>query len=84
MKNYAELLTNEAPLHEEEELLISTIFQNPTLLRYLRVLAQNEVADFVSSSVSTLEDPAYAKQLANLQGKLAVLQHFISLNKKEF
>lgn len=74
-------LFQEQPLNREEEDLLHAIFSNPTVLRYFRVLAQNEVSDFLMADFTEDPEEAYARQHAHLKGKLAILATLTSISQ---
>lgn len=80
--NLTDFLFNEPALNQDEENLLRQVFSNPVVRKYLRVLAQNEVSDFISANM--LEDPEilYARKLMDLQGKLSILSTLISISEK--
>lgn len=66
---------------ETEQNIIIEIFDNPLVKKYLRVLAQNDLAELATLSITEKVDSEVAKKHALVQGKLSTLVTLISITK---
>lgn len=71
-------------LSTTEEELIITIFANPVVKKYLRILASEDTKELLAFSAISNPDTEIIKAHANVQGKLSVLSTLVSIsNHKE-
>lgn len=65
---------------EPEQLVLKEVFSNPVVAKYLRILAQNDTADFVRADLLKDSPELYARKHSQLQGKLAVIATLLSIS----
>ena len=70
-------------LTETEQVIIANTLSSPTIKKYLRIMAQNDIIELATISTSEKDDSTIARKHATVQGKLAVLQTLLSIQPKE-
>lgn len=68
-------------MSEAEQALIVEAFSNPTVKKYLRSLAQVDLAELATLSVTERDNSEVAKKHALVSGKLSTLATLLSINK---
>lgn len=69
----------ETPFSDTEEVLISEIFNNPVVKKYLRRLALSDTKELLSVAAITRSDTEVAKALAKVQGRLEIIGTLLSI-----
>ena len=67
-------------LNPTEEELIAEAFSSPVVKKYLRVLGNNLVRDYLVLDASSLPEGALAKHHQFVKGQLAILDTLCSIN----
>ena len=62
--------------------LISEIFSNPVVKKYLQLLALEDTKELLAFSAISNPDPEIIKAHANVQGKLSVLSTLASISNQ--
>lgn len=72
-------------LTKDEQILITEIFKNPTLIKYLTILQRTIGDDILTRlpSTSDIDDAAFRRQLILEQGKLLILDTLLSIKEQQ-
>lgn len=62
---------------------IRTVFSDPVVKKYLKIIGRNDLAELASLGASTLEDSEVAKKHALIQGKLSTITTLLNIKPKE-
>lgn len=62
--------------------IIIDIFSNPTIVKYLKMLAQGDILELATLSITEREDSEVAKKHALVQGKLSTIAALLSISNQ--
>lgn len=80
MKSITELL-DITTLSKTEQDIIVDVFNNPTVIKYLKIMGRNDLEELLLLSVTERDDKEVSKKHALIQGKLSVISTLLSLQK---
>lgn len=62
--------------------IIINAFSNPTVVKYLKILAQNDLLELATLSITERDNSEVAKKHALVQGKLSTIAALLSITNK--
>lgn len=75
-------ILNQEELSKVEQDIIIDVFSNPVVKKYLRVIAQHDITELATLSISNLSDSEVGKKHSLVQGKLSTIVTLLSIKKE--
>ena len=73
---------NQTEISKVEIDIIIDVFSNPVVTKYLRTIAENDLMELATLSITEREDSEVAKKHALIQGKLSTIATLLSISNQ--
>lgn len=69
-------------LTKTETDIIIDVFSHPTIVKYLKIIAKNDLLELATLSITERDDSEVAKKHALVQGKLSTIAGLLSISNQ--
>lgn len=77
----SELLGVDAITKTETDIIVNA-FSHPTIVKYLKIIAKNDLLELATLSITERDDSEVAKKHALVQGKLSTIAGLLSISNQ--
>ena len=79
--NISEILGVDTITKTEIDIIID-VFSHPTIVKYLKIIAKNDLLELATLSITERDDSEVAKKHALVQGKLSTIAGLLSISNQ--
>ena len=79
--NISEILVVDTITKTETDIIVNA-FSHPTIVKYLKIIAKNDILELATLSITERDDSEVAKKHALVQGKLSTIAGLLSISNQ--